>query len=176
MIVNLKDYFLIGEIKAVFDEDGFVSIGSFSDFDDRFIDLEYVYAKIYGVVKKLFINNVDRSTNNILIQFRNFDSAAYAEPLVGLRIYVEEKSAVRLDDDKHFIHDLIGCRLEFNGIIQGRLTDIYILKTNDVYVIERPNGEEILIPGIDEFVDSIDVKSKLIQLKHDVESIFLDED
>jgi ribosomal 30S subunit maturation factor RimM len=48
-------YFLIGEIKAVFDDDGFVSIESFSDFYDRFIELEFVFVKIYGVIKKFFI-------------------------------------------------------------------------------------------------------------------------
>lgn len=172
----LEDYFLIGEIKAVFDEDGFVSIESFSDFNDRFIDLEFVYVMIYGVKKRLFINKVETTAKNILIQFKNFDSAACADPLIGLRIYVDEENSVQLDGSVHFVHELVGCNLEFNGLVQGILKDIYILKTNDVYVIERPDGEEILIPGIDDYIESINVENRVIRLKHDVESVFLDED
>jgi 16S rRNA processing protein RimM len=153
-----------------------VSIESFSDFYDRFIDLEFVFVKIYGVIKKLFINNVEVNNKTVLIQFRNFDSAAYAEPLVGLRIYVDEQSSIKLDGSVHYIHDLIDCELIYNNQLQGKLKDIYILKSNDVYVVETVAGKEVLLPGIDDYVENIDIKKKKIRLKHDMESIFLDED
>ncbi len=168
----MKDFFLIGEIKAVFDKDGFVSIESFSDFDDRFIELKFVYTKIYGVVKKLYIEDVNTSSGNILIQFRNFNSAESVQALVGLKLYVDELNAVQLDKGTNFIHDLIGSSIIYENSVVGTLKDVYVLETNDVYVIQKSDGREILLPGVDDYIDSIDVAKRQIRLKRKMESIF----
>ena len=45
------------------------------------------------------------------------------------------------------------------------MTDVYSLTSNDVYVIRKTNGEEILIPAIHEFIESIDTLNKVLILK-----------
>ena len=75
------------------------------------------------------------------------------------------KNLIKLPKEHYFIHDIIGSKVLRNDVEFGEVTDVYSLPANDVYVIRKTNGEEILIPAVHEFIESIDTLKKVLILK-----------
>ena len=47
----------------------------------------------------------------------------------------------------------------------GRLKDVDCSRPQRLYIIERPTGNDILIPGVDEFILNIDMDKGIIKVK-----------
>lgn len=156
---------MIATIKSIFDESGFVIIASNSDFPERFFKLRKVFIEVFGDKREFTVEKVDLFERDIIIKFKNFDSDNDVEFLIGKKVYVEAKDAVKLDDDTFFVHDLIGSRVLKDGKFFGYLNDVYCLPANDVYIISAEDGQEILIPALKKYVESFDADKKILKLK-----------
>lgn len=172
----MSEYFLIAEVKAVFDEKGFVSLRSYSDFPERFSGLEKVYINVFGQKRLFLVEEVEYAGSEILLKFENFDSEEDTEFLVGKEIFVESEKAVKLNDDTFFVHDLIGSKI-FQGEEEiGEISDLLNLRCHDVYVVTDSDGKEILIPAVKEFIKNINIVDKIIELVEGVDLGKDDED
>ncbi len=59
------------------------------------------------------------------------------------------EEAQELDEDEYYVADLIGMDVLLeNGSKFGTLKDVMETGANDVYVVDRVHGEEILLPAI----------------------------
>lgn len=163
----MEDYFLIAKIISVFNTDGYVKVKSHSDFPERFFLLNRIYIDIFGERRLFFVEDVDRIGGYFILKFKNFDSDIDVEFLVGSSVFVNKKDVVQLDEDTHFVHDLIGCKVFFSTKFFGKIVDVLSLTSNDVYVVENENGEQRLIPVISEVILDINIKAKVISLKQD---------
>jgi 16S rRNA processing protein RimM len=161
----VTEYFVIAKIISVEGDKGFVKINSFSDNPDRFRKLGKVYIDFWGEKKKLLLQSVKQKKENIFIEFKEFDNDESAQILIGKEIFVDDKDLLKLPKGHYFIHDIIGCDVLRNGAEFGKVTDVYSLTSNDVYVIRKSNGDEILIPAVHEFIENIDVPRKIVTLK-----------
>jgi 16S rRNA processing protein RimM len=170
----LSDYYLIGKLQAVNNPDGYLSVEPFSDFPERFFNLKSVFIGIYGVYKKIFIEESIFENSGILIKFFNFDSDLEAGPLVGCSIYIDQSELIELEENSFFIHDLIGCRIYKEGKFFGVLSDVIQLTSNDVYVIDN-DGKEFLLPAVKDFIQHIDIGSKEIFLTNNADLLGEDE-
>jgi 16S rRNA processing protein RimM len=161
----VTEYYLIAKIASVDGDKGFVKLDSFSDVHDRFNKLKKVYIDFWGEKKILTVESVKEKKNKIYLKFLGFDNKISSEILIGKEIFVDTQNLHKLPKHHYYIHDLIGCEVVRNGKKFGEVTDVYNFKANDVYVIEKMNGEEILIPAIHEFIESIDISCKVLTLK-----------
>lgn len=171
----MEDYFLIAKILSVFNTDGFVRVKSHSDFPERFFLLDKIYINIFGERRLFFVEDVDRIEGNFILKLKNFDSDDDVEFLVGSTVFVNKNDVVQLEKNTHFIHDLIGCKVFFSTKFFGKIVDVLSLTSNDVYVVENEDGEQILIPVVSEFVLDINIKEKVINLKKDFDEFSDDE-
>jgi 16S rRNA processing protein RimM len=170
----LGDYYLIGNLEAVNNQDGYLSVEPFSDFPERFLNLKSVFINIYGVYRKILIEESIVDNSGILVKFLNFNSDFDAEPLVGCGIFVDQSELVELEENSYFIHDLIGCKIYKEGKFFGVLSDVIQLTSNDVYVIDN-DGKEHLLPAINDFIEKIDIGSKEIFLTKNADLLGEDE-
>lgn len=86
-----------------------------------------------------------------------------AESVRGQFIYIDREHAVKLPEGRYFIADLIGCEaVDLNGNRLGILKEVLQPGANDVYIVQRPDGSELLIPVVDAFIKDIDIKSRKI--------------
>ena len=170
----MSDYYLIGKLRAVYDQGGYLSVDPFSDFPDRFLNLDSVIINIYGVYKKVFIEDSLVTESGIFIKFFCFSSDMDSEALVGSRIFIEKNELVDLEDNSYFIHDLVGCKVYKEGKFFGVLTDVIKLTSNDVYVIDN-DGKEYLLPALKDFIEKINIGSKEILLNKNAELLGEDE-
>ena len=165
----MSEYFLIAKIDSVYGKNGFVKIFSYSDFPGRFFDLEEVYIDFFDEKKIFHIEKTEIKKNSITLKFKNFDDDKDVQILIGKNIFVDIQNVVKLPENFYFIHDLIGCTVVQNSSVFGIVKDVLTIPANSVYVVEDVNGQEILIPAVEHFIDAVDIEKKLITLKPDVE-------
>ena len=171
---NLEDYFLIAKIISVYDDDGYVKVKSFSDFPERFFQLDKVYIYIFGDYRAFFIEDVEKIGKYFLLNFLNFNSEIDVEFLVGSSIFVKKNDAVPLENNTFFIHDLIGCKVFFDEKFFGNIVDVLSLNSSDIYVLEDGDSER-LIPAVSEYIKDVDIKGKRVNLKIDFDELSDDE-
>lgn len=171
----MKEFFLISEIKAVKNFDGFVSLKSYTDNPERFLRLDEVYIDVYGNKRIFYIEFVEISGNDIYVKFKNFDSDYDVDFLVNKKMYVDSESLIELPEDTYFVHDLVGSRVLRASEKFGVIREVMALSCHDVYVIDKPNGNEILIPAVKEFIKGVDIPNKTVYLNPDVDLGDLDE-
>lgn len=171
----MDEYLLIAKVKAVHGTEGFVSIDSYSDFIERFIELEGVFVEFFGVKKEFIIDAFSGFEKKLILKFKGFDTLDDAALFVGKSVYIKKETAVKLSKDTYFIHDLIGSQVFLDSNLVGRITDVLQLPANDVYIVKDTNKKEILIPAIKSFVKSFDSKRKRLELVKDCELFYDDE-
>ncbi len=70
---------------------------------------------------------------------------------------------------------MIKSKVYRNGKLLGYITDVYVLKSNDVYVIKDLSGREILIPAVKDYIKSFDPAAKRMELADDCDLLYDDE-
>lgn len=94
-----------------------------------------------------------------ILKFKGYDSINEIEKYKGAKLYVTRDKAVRLKKGEYFIADLIGVEVVTeDGEPFGRIKDVLVTGANDVYVVERENEPEVLLPVIKECVRNIDLE------------------
>lgn len=170
----MKEYFLIAKIVAPLGLDGFVKLKSYSDFPERFAELNKVYIDVFGDKRKFIVEDFLHDKAGYSIKFKNFDSSTEVSFLNGCDIYIEKNDLTDLDDDEFYIHDLIGCEVFEKQRYIGKIKDVMSLVSNDVFEVVTENGKELLIPFIDDYFDKYDNKKKVLFIKN-FENMFDDE-
>lgn len=170
----MNDYFLIAEVKSTVYDDGYLLLKTYSVFPERFFELDFVFIDIFGVRKKVILEDIKRSARGITIKIKNFNSSDDAKIFLGKQLFVKKNDTVKLDEENYFVHDLLGCKIYNNDMFFGELIDVLQLTSNDVYVVKCDNGREILIPAVLDYIKSINVADKKISLRN-AEGIFGDD-
>lgn len=139
-------------------------VSSVTDFPDRFVVGLNVFIDVFGDRKLFIIEDVINDKGKVYLKFQNFDSSDSIDFLINKKIFVKEEDLVKLEADTYFVHDLIGCKVYKDLKFFGYLKEVYSLPANDVYVVDDEKGEEILIPAIEKYVKSINIKDKRIDI------------
>ena len=81
----------------------------------------------------------------------------------GRDLWVPREEAQELDEDEYYIGDLIGMEvvLEDNTHF-GTLKDVMETGANDVYVVELPDHQEVLLPAIRECILDVDLEENVM--------------
>lgn len=101
----------------------------------------------------------------VILKFKGYDSINDVEKYKSAKLYVTRDKAVRLKKDEYFVADLIGMQVVTEeGEAFGLLKDVMATGANDVYVVERGDGEgtQVLLPAIRECVKHVDMEAGVI--------------
>ncbi len=95
-----------------------------------------------------------------LVQLAGLETRTEAEALRGLAVEVA-REALELSDDDVLLHDLIGCKVQLaDGTPWGEVAGVEA-DFQDRLVIHH-DGQEYLLPLVDELVTDIDVEAELV--------------
>ena len=170
----MKDFFLIAKIVSLYGKNGFVRIETYSDYPERFFQLDEVFVDFWDQKKKLSVEKVNDRGKFLTLKFKNFNDEREAGIFLGRDIYVKENDLVKLPEGSYFIHDLIGSKVYQGRKKIGIITDVIQPPANDVIVIQGKKKKEILIPLVLEFIEEFDPENKKLVLKEEV--VYDDED
>ena len=80
-------------------------------------------------------------------------------------VYIEADELPELPEDEYYHHELIGLQVEDeSGQELGVLEQVLVTGANDVYVVVKNSGKEIMIPAVAEFIKNINIDVKKIFL------------
>jgi len=93
----------------------------------------------------------------LLLKFYEIDDRTIVSELTNKWVFVDAAHLPVLPDGDYYYHELIGLKVyEIDGRYLGELREILETGANDVYLILSEDGEEILIPAIEEMILDID--------------------
>ena len=100
----------------------------------------------------------------VLLRLDGYEGIALAEPLVGSKIKLPESALPELDEDEYYWVKLSGSRVidRHYGDL-GLLVRMFTTAAHDTYVVEGNYGE-VLIPVVKEFIVSIDLDQRIIEV------------
>lgn len=98
-----------------------------------------------------------------IVSFKEFTHIQEVEKFKGSLLKVEEQYQDALGEDEFYYHEIIGCEVYTDeGEKLGEITEILSPGANDVWVVKRPQGKDVLLPFIDDVVLDVDVNNKKV--------------
>jgi 16S rRNA processing protein RimM len=72
-----------------------------------------------------------------------------------------DPEALPEEEDEYYDHQLMDLDVVTkDGMEVGRITEISHLPSQDLFIVERPDGSEVLIPFVEEIVTEIDLEEQ----------------
>ncbi len=106
------------------------------------------------------INWVKPLKKTILLSMKGISTISQAEALIGSELFISKADLAEPEDGSHYWFDLIGLSVfTIDNKYIGSIESIIQTGSNDVFVV-KDGDEEILIPGIESVVLSMDFNQK----------------
>ncbi|WP_369364122.1 ribosome maturation factor RimM [Streptomyces sp. CG4] len=98
-------------------------------------------------------------SGRLLLRFEGVGDRTGAEALRNTLLIAEvDPEELPEDEDEYYDHQLIDLDVVTeDGTEVGRITEISHLPSQDLFIVERPDGTEVMIPFVEQIVTEIDL-------------------
>lgn len=152
-----QELIAIGKIVAPHGVRGDVRVIPLTDFPERFFRMKEVL--VNG--KLLPIEAAKWHKQFLLLKFRGLDDRNAVDALRGQLLEVARENVVPLTDGNFYVFDILGMEVySDDGSQLGVITDVIETGSNDVYVVEKAERRQLLVPALKSIVTTIDVVGK----------------
>ncbi|MGL4293989.1 MAG: ribosome maturation factor RimM [Bacteroidales bacterium] len=164
-MIKRDDLIKIGQFNKPHGLSGELSFTFTDDVFDR-TDCPYIVCDIDGIFVPFFIEEYRfRTDTTALMKLIDVDSAEEGRMFTNLDVYfpksfVREEEAMQGGKDFFLNYQVI----EADHGYLGDIKEVDDSTANVLFVIEK-EGEQILVPAVDEFVIKLDEKKKIIYMK-----------
>lgn len=160
---------IIGKIINVVGLKGEIKVYSYTESLDRFKKLERIYIGSDENDEDLAeykIKSVRYKGATVIISLEGVTNIDMAEALREKMVMMDESDLEELPKGVYYIRDLIGMTVVSDtGEVLGILKDVNTNTPQRIYEVQRNNGADILIPGVDEFILNTDMEKRIITVK-----------
>lgn len=168
----MEDMLRVGVISSTHGVRGEVKVFPTTDDPARFEELETVLLDTGKEKLELEIAGVKFFKNMVILKFKGYDSINDVERYRGKDLWITREQAVPLGEDENFVADLIGLAVVTDGgETLGTMKDVMFTGANDVYVVERGNGKELLLPAIKDCILDVDLENGVMTV-HVLDGLF----
>jgi len=162
----MQQYLEIGKIPAPHGINGEVKVIPLTDNPERYLDLDWVYIEKGTELNKHHISNVKFLKNTVIVKFKEINNRNEAELLRNFYLKIDRSNAVKLPKDSYFICDIVDCEVyDIKGAKIGVVYEVIETGSNDVYVVKRERGKDVLIPALKSVVKDISISEKKITVE-----------
>ncbi|MDO5761727.1 MAG: ribosome maturation factor RimM [Bacteroidales bacterium] len=161
-MIQPQDIYKIGKLTKAHGLKGEINFQFTDDIWDR-VETSYLICDIDGIYVPFFIEEYRfRSDSTALVKFEDIDTIDAAQMLVNADVYLEKKYQEELSDDEVSLNYFIGFTMTDGDTDKtiGTITAIDDNTENWLFIVERPDGSEVLIPAHEEFISSINKDDK----------------
>ncbi len=145
---------------------GFLKVSSFSGETDHFYSLKSIELRHQNKPSQVFpIEQVKPYKGGILIKLAGIESPEVAKTYNGWEIWVDRQDAAARGEEEYYHADLCGCDLISDGEIIGRVVAVAQGTSSDFLEVDV-NGTVRWIPFLDEFIGTVSLESRTIELRH----------
>lgn len=150
-----------------------------TDFPERFADRKSLVLLRKGqppapVVLENYWLPTGKSAGRVVLHFAGVDSISAAELLSGAEIAIADSDRVPLEEGSYYVSDLIGCTVTEEEHTLGIVRDVHfpadthgkrLTEAAPILVVERPDGDELLIPMVKDFLHTPSISEKRIEVR-----------
>lgn len=156
------DYLKIGYIKKVHGLKGELKVLPLTDNPKRFKKIKSFYVCTDTESSQFELEYANVTAKEVIIKIAGINSIEEAQGYINKYVAVDRQDGVQLSDWEFYTQDLIGCTLEFNGKVMGKVVDIMNTGANDNMLIETEDKKEIFYPFVRDFISNVDIPNKRI--------------
>ncbi|NDL68178.1 ribosome maturation factor RimM [Anaerotalea alkaliphila] len=163
----MEDFIYIGRVANTHGIKGGMKIFPTTEDPRRFEQLKSVWLeKPDGTTVKMDITQIKYFKNFVLLQFAQVQTMTEAEGYKQSIVKIPRSQALPLEEDEYYLGDLLGMEVWLeDGSRLGTLSDVIFTGSNDVYVVKREEGKDLLLPAIKSCVLSVDMKDRRILVR-----------
>ncbi|MDR1004609.1 MAG: ribosome maturation factor RimM [Prevotellaceae bacterium] len=144
-----KPHGIHGELLFTFTDDVF----------DR-VDADYLICRLDGIFVPFFFESYRfRSDTTALVKFEGIDSIEEAQPFTNIEVYFPTALSDEAPDGELSWNYFVGFRVEdaMHDFL-GTIVEVDTTTINTLFVLERRDGSELLIPAQEAFIAAVDKK------------------
>ncbi len=161
-MIRNEDVFPIGKITKAHGLKGEVNFMFTNDTWDT-ADCDYLICDIDGILVPFYIEEYRfRNDSTALVKFEDIDSVETADFLLGCDVYLEKKFAEQQDEEEMPLNYFIGFRMEEDGKFIGKIKDIDDSTENWLFIVEKEDGSETMIPAHEDFIVGLDKEKRVM--------------
>lgn len=161
----MNDELQVGVITQTHGIRGEVKVFPTTDDVNRFKKLKEVILDTGSERLSMEIESVKFFKQFVILKFKGYDSINDVERYRQGKLLVTRDKAVKLKKDEYFVADIIGMRVVTDeGEDFGVLKEVLATGANDVYVVSRENGQEVLLPAIRECIRNMDMDGRVMEV------------
>jgi len=128
-----------------------------TDFPERLVPGVTIFAG--NTYQPLRIRSRRQHKNSLLLAFDDFHDREAVGVFRNQWAYVSTSDRPTLPDGEYYHHQLLGLRVvSDDGSVLGNIVKILETGANDVYVVRKPDGKEILLPAINQVILEINLE------------------
>lgn len=145
-----------------------------SDFPEQFSP-----GSKFDTQKKMTLEIASYNAKRGLVLFRGYESRESAACLVNsflLTTMEDTLEACELEDDEFFWFDIIGCKVEEDGIVLGEVSELerigdtdYLVIRTEKTLVDKKLSKTFFLPYIDRYIISTKKDEKVIYVKDGLE-------
>ncbi|WP_018975059.1 ribosome maturation factor RimM [Saccharibacillus kuerlensis] len=163
------EFLSVGKIANTHGIKGELKIFPFTDFPEiRFAkgkELLMISPEDGSTLKVKIISSREQK-NVYVVKLEGYDNINQVEKYKGWDVKVPKEEAVEAEENAFYFHEIIGCKVfTVEGEELGTITDILTPGANDVWVVKRKGGKDVLIPFIEDIVKDVNVTEKTVRIE-----------
>ncbi len=161
-MIRQEDVYPIGRMGKAHGLKGEINFQFTDDVWDR-TDSDYIICETDGILVPFFIEEYRfRSDSTAIMKLEDIDSIEAAQMLVNCNVFFEKKHQEELGEDEVSLHYFIGFKMVDgdNGQEIGTIVDIDDKTDNWLFIVERTDDSEVMIPAHEEFIQEIKQEEK----------------
>ncbi len=166
-------FLAVGKLRRPHGVKGEMLMDILTDFPERLKAGVTVYAGPQH--RPLRLRSARPQDQTMLVAFNEYTTPEAAGELRNQIIYVHAAGQPPLEEGEYYHHQILGLRVvDEGGQPLGIVKEILETGANDVYVVQRPDGPEILLPVIDPVILNVDLEKGEIRV-HVIPGLLSDE-
>lgn len=148
-------FVLIGKFRRPHGIRGEIRMTVLTDFPELIAPGQVIYA---GERYRAYtVREIRWHGGDMLVSLKELPDRTAVEIFRNVMVYMKSEDMPELPEGEYFVHQLVGMEvITDEGEKLGKLKEILITGANDVYLVESPEGKELLLPAIEDVVLNID--------------------
>lgn len=161
-MIRKEDVYQIGKMGKAHGLKGEINFQFTDDVWDT-TNSDYLICEVDGILVPFFIEEYRfRSDATAIVKLEDLDTANALQFLVNCDVFFEKKYQEELDEDEVSLNYFVGFKMldGDNGQEIGTIVDIDDKTDNWLFIVERTDGSEVMIPAHEEFISEIKQEEK----------------
>lgn len=163
--MNKETCLFLGSIAKANRKTGQLTISTGQHPAERFADIKTLFLEIDGGLVPFFVDKQSGSgSGQLRVWLQDYDTPEAAQQLTGYKVYVAEDDLPATQSNQLYQHQLTNYTVVDKTAGElGQITDL-IESTEQALLQVDHNGDEILIPFVDDFIVKINKREKILYL------------